>query len=64
GGIDAATAAKISGVSVLDLTPALCGPAPQPCDVVRQGMVLYRDSNHITATYSRLLAPNFYPLLP
>ena len=64
GGIDAATAAKVSGVSVLDLTPALCGPAPQPCDVVRQGMVLYRDSNHITATYSRLLAPNFYPLLP
>ncbi len=64
GGIDARTASTVPGVAVADFTPTLCGPAPRPCDVVRQGMVLYRDSNHLTPTYSELLAPLFYPYLP
>lgn len=63
GGIDARTASTVPGVAVADFTPTLCGPAPRPCDVVRQGQVLYRDSNHITVTYSELLAPLFYPYL-
>ena len=63
GGIDAVTATSVAGVQVADFTPTLCGPAPRPCDVVRQGMVLYRDSNHITVTYSELLASLFQPYL-
>lgn len=63
GGIDARTASTVPGVAIADFTPTLCGPAPRPCDVVRQGMVLYRDSNHINITYSGLLAPLFYPYL-
>ena len=64
GGIDARAASTVPGVAVADFTPTLCGPAPRPCDVVRQGMVLYRDSNHLTPTYSELLAPLFHPYLP
>lgn len=60
---DAQIAATVPGVAVADFTEQLCGPAPMSCPVVLQGIVLYRDSNHITATYSRLLAPLFHPFL-
>jgi hypothetical protein len=60
---DAQIAATVPGVMVADFTKQLCGPAPMSCPVVLQGIVLYRDSNHITATYSRLLAPLFYDYL-
>ncbi|MBU6213265.1 MAG: acyltransferase [Actinomycetales bacterium] len=63
GGADAKAASTVPGAAVLDFTDTLCGPAPRPCDVVRQGMVLYRDSNHVTATYARLFAPRFAALL-
>lgn len=63
GGADVKAATTVPGIATLDLTPTLCGPAPRPCDVVRQGMVLYRDSNHVTATYSRLFAKSFEKLL-
>jgi peptidoglycan/LPS O-acetylase OafA/YrhL len=39
----------------LDLTTAIC-PA-SPCEVERDGFVLFRDDNHLTATFSRSLAP-------
>ncbi|NBU30838.1 MAG: hypothetical protein EBS41_04950 [Actinobacteria bacterium] len=60
---DAQIASTIPGVAVADFTNQLCGPAPRACPVVLQGIVLYRDSNHITSTYSRLLAPLFYKFL-
>lgn len=63
GGADARAASTVPGVAILDFTNTLCGPAPRACDVVRQGMVLYRDSNHITATYARLFAPAFRRIL-
>ena len=63
GGADAKAASTVPGAAVLDFTDTLCGPAPRACDVVRQGMVLYRDSNHVTATYARLFAPRFAALL-
>lgn len=41
-------------VRVLDLTGQLCGPVR--CEPVRNGQVVYRDTNHITASYARNLA--------
>ena len=38
-----------------DLTPAVCGP--EVCPAVLDGMVVMRDEHHITATFSRWLAP-------
>jgi hypothetical protein len=38
----------------LDLTDQFCGE--DKCPAVRGGVVVYRDSNHITASYSKTLA--------
>lgn len=43
------------GVEVLDMTDHIC-PADK-CSVVVGNVFVYRDSNHITATYARTLAP-------
>ena len=47
--------------TVLDLGAALC-PDDQ-CPVTRAGTPLYRDSNHVTATYARELAGVFEPVV-
>lgn len=40
---------------LLDLTDAFCGPVM--CDPIVGNVLVYRDADHFTATYSRTLAP-------
>ena len=55
-------AAEASGLATrLPLGEALCGPVD--CPVARDGWPLYRDSNHLTATYARTLGGLFVPTL-
>jgi hypothetical protein len=49
-------AASLSGGTVLNLGRAICG-GPGDCPVVRDGMIVYRDGHHLTATFARSLAP-------
>ncbi|HET7027015.1 MAG TPA: acyltransferase family protein [Candidatus Limnocylindrales bacterium] len=48
-------AAKASGAAVVDLTASLC--VRGLCPAVANGMIVYRDSHHLTATFSRSLGP-------
>ncbi|HYI32805.1 MAG TPA: acyltransferase family protein [Glaciibacter sp.] len=43
------------GVSVVDMTDYFC--TDDACATVRGGVVVYRDSHHMTATYATTLAP-------
>lgn len=65
-GVREERAAAISGAGLVDLIPSIC-PA-MPCQVVRNGMILYRDNHHLTATFSRSLAQSLgialQPYLP
>ncbi|MFC9328600.1 acyltransferase family protein [Kitasatospora sp. NPDC057015] len=45
------------GVRVLDVGPVLCPGSGPECPAVLQGVLLYRDSGHITDTVARVLAP-------
>jgi len=47
--------AELTGAGLIDLTAAVC--PEMPCQVVRDGMILYRDNHHLTATFSASLAP-------
>jgi peptidoglycan/LPS O-acetylase OafA/YrhL len=49
-------AAKRSDGAVVNFTAAICGGAGD-CPVVSNDMIVYRDTHHLTATYSRWLAP-------
>jgi peptidoglycan/LPS O-acetylase OafA/YrhL len=55
GAIEAA-AAKASGASLIDLTPRIC-VGDGACPVVVNDKIVYRDHSHLTATFSRSLAP-------
>ncbi|MEU7905020.1 SGNH hydrolase domain-containing protein [Actinoplanes sp. NPDC049118] len=44
------------GVSVVDVTGALCPSGPR-CPAVREGVLLYRDGAHLTSTAAAVLAP-------
>ena len=48
-------ASRVSGAPLLDLISSIC-PA-MPCQMARNGMILYRDNHHLTATFSTSLAP-------
>jgi hypothetical protein len=48
-------AATQTGATLLDVTSAICPSTP--CPVVRNGMILFRDNHHMTATFVRSLAP-------
>ena len=48
-------AAKASGASRIDLTRRIC--IGSPCAVVVNGLIVYRDIGHLTATFARSLAP-------
>jgi peptidoglycan/LPS O-acetylase OafA/YrhL len=48
-------------LNVVDLTSYLCPTAI--CPAVRNGILLYRDDSHITATVSRVLAPAIEQIL-
>lgn len=54
------------GVAIVDMTDAFCSDTQ--CDVTRDGMLMYRDSHHITTTYARavsnLLAERIAAALP
>jgi peptidoglycan/LPS O-acetylase OafA/YrhL len=50
-----AVAAKASGAGLIDLTARVC--VGRPCPVVVNGMIVFRDHSHLTATFSRSLAP-------
>ena len=56
------TAARASGAKVIDLSAATC--PRDPCPVVVNGMLVYRDSHHLTATFAASLAPPLYAALP
>ncbi len=45
------------GVRVLDLGPLLCPGTGPDCPAVLEGVILYRDTGHITDTLARVLAP-------
>ncbi|MEV7028337.1 SGNH hydrolase domain-containing protein, partial [Kitasatospora sp. NPDC093558] len=45
------------GVRVVDVGPLLCPGGGPDCPAVLEGVVLYRDTGHITDTLARVLAP-------
>ena len=49
-------AAKASGASLIDLTDRIC-VGERACPVVVNDRIVYRDHSHLTATFSRSLAP-------
>lgn len=55
GAAQLAAAAELPDVTMLDLNDRIC-PADQ-CAAVIGGVIVYRDVSHLTATYSRSLAP-------
>ncbi|WP_307812865.1 acyltransferase family protein [Micromonospora coerulea] len=55
GPLQATAAQGLSGVHLVDLNDAVC-PADR-CAAVIGGVLVYRDTNHLTATYVRSLAP-------
>jgi peptidoglycan/LPS O-acetylase OafA/YrhL len=61
-----AAAAKSSGVPLIDLTRYFC--TASWCPAISGNTLIYRDSHHVTATYSAKLAPDLardlVPLLP
>jgi peptidoglycan/LPS O-acetylase OafA/YrhL len=50
-----AIAAAASGAGLIDLRSRIC--VGDPCSVVVNGLIVYRDESHLTATFSRSLAP-------
>ena len=49
-------AAAETGASVIDLNPVIC-PTTKTCPAVINNMIVWRDENHLTATFSASLAP-------
>jgi peptidoglycan/LPS O-acetylase OafA/YrhL len=59
---DIAVARTVANVGVLDLTDRFC--ARNVCPAIRDGIIVYRgDNNHLTASFSRTLAPEFRNIL-
>lgn|GEM_PF-2120272 len=59
---DVDVAAMVPGVGLLDLADRLCDS--KSCPAMKDGLIVYRaDNNHITATISLGLAPDFAGLL-
>jgi hypothetical protein len=48
-------AASTPGVKVIDMIDAICGP--ETCAPVVGNVLVWRDSQHLTASYSRTMAP-------
>ncbi len=57
-----AAAVAAAGFEIIDPTPFMCDGVR--CPVIVGNAIAYRDSNHVTATYARFLAPMFEPFLP
>ncbi len=45
----------LEAISILDITDSMCDSAV--CYPIRDGMIIFRDAGHLTATFSRSLAP-------
>jgi peptidoglycan/LPS O-acetylase OafA/YrhL len=59
---DAAVARSLPGIELLDLTDRFCDS--KKCPAINDGIIVYRaDNNHITATMSLRLQPDFVKLL-
>jgi peptidoglycan/LPS O-acetylase OafA/YrhL len=56
-GPELTAAADMDGVDVIDLTDRIC-PTDE-CPAVIGGVIVYRDGNHLTATYARSLGQDF-----
>jgi peptidoglycan/LPS O-acetylase OafA/YrhL len=56
------TAARISGATLIDLSDAVC--PWDSCPVVLNGMIVYRDNHHLTATFALAMADAFAGTLP
>ena len=53
-GFDLVAARRVAGTRLVDLSETVC-PAGR-CSSARNGMVIYRDATHISATYAETLA--------
>lgn len=53
-GVAERVAADVSGAQLIDLTSSLC--ATWPCSPIAGSMLIYRDEDHMTKTFSRSLA--------
>jgi hypothetical protein len=49
-------ATEATGAGLIDLTRRVC--RADPCPVAVDGMIVFRDTRHLTATFSRSLAPD------
>jgi len=58
---DVEMARRIPAIQVLDLSDYIC--APHVCPAVKDGVIIYRDNTHLTATFSKTLAPEFRKFL-
>jgi hypothetical protein len=56
------TAAALTGATLVDLSDSIC--SGNPCPVVHGGMIVYRDSFHLTATFAAALAARLEAHLP
>jgi hypothetical protein len=56
-------AAALTGAAFVDLADVIC-PGKGACPVVIDGMIVYRDDHHLTATFSAALAPVLGERLP
>lgn len=45
----------VDGAQIVDISDAIC--ATPVCDAMREGVVVYRDAHHLTASFSASLAP-------
>jgi hypothetical protein len=55
-------AARDTGAALIDLSHRIC--SRDPCEVVRDGYIVYRDYHHMTATFAASLAPALAAGLP
>jgi hypothetical protein len=61
-GIVETTAAAALGATLIDVTPLMC--PGDPCPVVIDGMIVYRDNQHMTATFAGSLRARLEAGLP
>jgi hypothetical protein len=53
-GVAERVAAEVSGAQLIDLTDSIC--AAWPCLPIAKSVLIYRDEDHMTETFSRSLA--------
>jgi len=56
-------AARLTGATVVNLSDVIC-PGKGKCPAIVDGMIVYRDDHHLTATFAASLAPILGERLP